>query len=159
MDEDGNGSILSRTYGTSPDPHDTTTNKVITQAGGTNYPSMVADIEDNGPATVRYIHLTAGEDVRIYEIMCWENKRIYPSEIVLSGDRPHIGDVNGPYRGRTIESFLLNKSINPTIELNFASPTKITRIFYQSDYENTGEQVIEYFSGAAPPFVSIQLYE
>ena len=48
---DGFGSML-RTYGTSSDRLDTATNKIVEGAGGTNYPMMIADINDGGPASV-----------------------------------------------------------------------------------------------------------
>ena len=48
---------MYRTYGTSSDPFDLSTNTVVTQQStGTNYPSMVIDANDFGPADVRYIH-------------------------------------------------------------------------------------------------------
>ena len=52
---DGYGD-MTRTYGLEADRTDITTNKLILQMECTNYPIMVADINELGPAQVRYIH-------------------------------------------------------------------------------------------------------
>ena len=84
--EESNGGHV-RSYGTSSDPYDTTTNTVITQSGGTNKPAMVADIDEPGPASLRYIHWTkTGSSFKVSEILCWEKKRIYDTDIVESYD-------------------------------------------------------------------------
>ena len=75
-----------RSYGTSSDPYDTTTNTVITQSGGTNKPAMVADIDEPGPALLQYIHWTGTSDFKVAEILCWEKKRIHDTDIVESYD-------------------------------------------------------------------------
>ena len=46
---------MTRSYGTSADRTDTSTNTVIAQSGGTNYPGMIADLD--GAPSVRYIHI------------------------------------------------------------------------------------------------------
>ena len=48
-------------------------NTEIIQSGGTNYPSMVADLNDGGgPILVKYIHLRADNDFGLNEIYCYE---------------------------------------------------------------------------------------
>ena len=39
---------------------------------------MIADINDSGPANVRYIHWSTNEDFEIAEILCYERKRLFP---------------------------------------------------------------------------------
>ena len=38
---------------------------------------MVADLNNNGPQTMQYIHIVADTDFTINEILCYENKRIF----------------------------------------------------------------------------------
>ena len=71
---------MIRSYGTSADPFDTSTNTIIQQSGGTNYPSMVADINSHGPATVRYIHWTSTVSFHVEEILCYKAKRLYSDQ-------------------------------------------------------------------------------
>ena len=67
---------FTRTYGTSSNYRDTGTNKVVTQSGGANYPSMIADINDGGPASVQYIHWKSDQDFKVVDIQCYERKRL-----------------------------------------------------------------------------------
>ena len=47
------------------------------QSGGTNYPTMVADLDDgSGPILVKYIHLRADADFGLNEIFCYEYGRL-----------------------------------------------------------------------------------
>ena len=73
---------MTRTAGTNSDRTDTIDNIVITQSGGTNYQSMVADIGDSGPVDVQSIHWTFTFGIKIDEIMCYAGKRVYASEII-----------------------------------------------------------------------------
>ena len=75
-----NFSAMIRTYGTSADRHDRETNKVITQSGGTNFPSMIADINEDGPAQIRYIHWQSDKEFTISEILCFEKRRLNQSQ-------------------------------------------------------------------------------
>ena len=68
---------MLRTYGSSSTVTDTTNNSVIVQSGGTNYPSMIADLNDGGPADVRYIHWSGDGSFNVVEILCYAKKRVF----------------------------------------------------------------------------------
>ena len=69
---------LTRSYGTSADRTDTSTNTVIAQSGGTNYPGMIADLD--GAPQVRYIHIRGTSVFRMLEVMCYELSRVTKEE-------------------------------------------------------------------------------
>ena len=73
---------MERTAGINSDPNDRTDNIEIFQSGGTNYQSMVADIGGTGPVDVQYIHWSFSNGVNVEEVMCYENKRVYASEVI-----------------------------------------------------------------------------
>ena len=77
---DGFGSMI-RTAGTVNDISDTVNNKLLTQVGGTNYPMMVADINENGAYSVRYIHWTSSQAFKFTDILCYANKRLYDTDM------------------------------------------------------------------------------
>ena len=79
---------MIRRYGSSSDPYDTTTNTEIIQAGGTNYPFMIADINDGEPANVQYIHWLSDTSSEFYvsEILCYAEKRLYDSDFTTVKD-------------------------------------------------------------------------
>ena len=86
-------------------------NLVITQAGGTNYPSMIADINDGGTVYARYIHWRADQDFKVAEILCYEKKRIDASDIV--GTVPsYIQPMNGHILTSGCEVFTSDVLIN-----------------------------------------------
>ena len=85
-----------RSYGDSGDPYDSASNTLITQAGGTNYPMMIADIDLPGPASLRYIHWIGTGDFKVAEILCWEKRRLYDTEIQESYN--FFLPVNSPIR-------------------------------------------------------------
>ena len=67
-------------YGTDPDPW-SPTNIEIKQADYGKTPSMIADLNYNGPATLQFIHVVGFTDFSVAEIACYEKRRLYPSEI------------------------------------------------------------------------------
>ena len=77
-------------------------NTQITQSGGTNFPSMIADIDDGapvpGPASMKYIHLRATGSFGLNEIWCYERKRLVGPDATLMtfSHNGHI-DSNPPY--------------------------------------------------------------
>ena len=89
-----NFASMTRTYGTNPSRTDTATNKVITQSGGTNYPFMVADVNEGGPASIRYIHWRGTVTFKVSEVLCYEKKRLYPDQISTS--KSYWTAQNGP---------------------------------------------------------------
>ena len=72
---------MLRTYGDSSSYSDTTNNSVIVQSGGTNYPSMIADLNDGGPVSLRYIHWSGDGPFNVAEILCYEKKRVFPDQL------------------------------------------------------------------------------
>ena len=71
-----------RGYGLHPD-HNSEATTWITQSGETNFASMIADIGEAGTVKVRYIHMRtdiAASEIKIYEILCYEKRRINSSE-------------------------------------------------------------------------------
>lgn len=79
---DGFGN-MRRFYGPNSDPFSLENTEII-QSGGTNYPSIIADLNNCGPVMgndIRYIHWVSDEDFDIAEILCYNYRRLVQDEI------------------------------------------------------------------------------
>ena len=95
---------MTRTYGLSSDPVNTSTNSVVTQADGTNFPSMVADVNAGGPASVRYIHIRGSQSFTFNEVFCYERRRLTKDEFLEEDHKKYIIAENGALANES-ESF------------------------------------------------------
>ena len=86
---------MIRTYGHDSDRH-SDCNTVIEQSDPDNYIFMVADINENGPKSVQYIHWISTKAFQISEILCFAEKRLNQSEI--TEEIEYIPALNGPIK-------------------------------------------------------------
>ena len=95
---------MIRTYGLNSNRHDTFHNTVIQQDGSTHYPNAFADIGDLGPVAVQYIHWRSTQDFCIREILCYEKKRLYASDFLVSPSYIQVANSAIDFTSCTTES-------------------------------------------------------
>ena len=117
---------MTRTVGTAFSRTDTATNRLITQSGGTNYPFMIADINEGGPLNVRYIHWRGTADFNVSEVLCYTKKRFYPDQFATS--KTYWTAQNGPI----LSSHCHTESAEFT-DINYSSNQKLWRIVAITD--------------------------
>ena len=74
---------MERWYGTNPVYNGVGNTKIVQAFGQTNYPSMIADLNDGtGTVAVKYIFLRSTIAFTLNEIFCYELQRVLPDDII-----------------------------------------------------------------------------
>ena len=135
-----NNKQMERWYGTSA-IYNGGTNTQIVQSSGTNYPSMIADINDGtGPKKVKYIHLRADSAFNLNEIFCYELARLSNDDFTPS--KSYVPDKNGPL---DLSNCLYDAWSNPYPAFVLSPPREIYRVVYFAyDGQNAREGVDMY---------------
>ena len=74
---------MERWYGTNPVYNGVGNTKIVQAFGQTNYPSMIADLNDGtGTVAVKYIFLRSTVAFTLNEIFCYELQRVLHDDII-----------------------------------------------------------------------------
>ena len=124
---------MTRTAGTSSSRYDYT--GIINQSGS-NYPSMVADIAGGGgsPRNVRYIHWTFNRGIKIEEVMCYEKKRAYSTQMNTS--KSYLQGKNG-----AIQYTGCDEMPSGWTDINYNGMLKVWRAIFIMDEKPIGSEV------------------
>ena len=98
-------------------------NSEIFQSGGTNYPTMIADVNSCGE--VKYIHWISEVDFTVSEILCYGVARLTQSEITTSSD--YFSEANMP-----ITNLSDCKTMPSYLEIKLKKSYDVSRVYWIS---------------------------